>query len=882
VIGTALGPYRLLGKLGEGGMGEVYRAHDSKLDRDVAIKVLPTALAADPDARVRFEREAKAVAALSHPNILAIHDFGLEGAVAYAVTELLDGATLRDRLRQGALPFRKAVAIARDIALGLAAAHAKGLVHRDIKPENVFLTAGGHVKILDFGIARQIAALSDSRTESGTTLSTSPGTVLGTIGYMSPEQVRGQIADHRADLFSLGCVLFEMIGGRRAFERPTAAETMTAILREDPPDLAAAGGAVTPGLDHVIRHCLEKQPDERFQSARDLAFALQALSGGSTASGPSAVVPLPTSMTRRWPVALAVGTLVIGIAGGRWAWSGGTPPRPSLPVSFQQISDSPGVETEPSLSPDGKSIVYTQLADGSSDIYLLRVGSRSPILLTPHSPVEDDQPAFSPDGERIAFRSERDGGGIFLMSTTGESVKRLTDFGFNPSWSPDGTELVLAMGRFLSPTDRGSFADGLWVVNVATGEKRQVLKDTDAMQPSWSPHRTRIAFWGLRAQGGQRDIFTVAADGSEREQPARAVTNDLAVDWSPAWSPDGAHLYFSSRRGGTMNLWRIGVDEASGRTLGEPEPVTTPSIWSGFFSFSRDGSRMAFASVNWRSTLLRATFDPAGETLTGAPTPMLRGTRSIRDHAVSPDGEWVAFSESGEHEDIFVARVDGSEYRRLTDDGFRDRGTVWFPDGRGLAFYSDRSGSYEVWTIRPDGSGLQRLTDSVGGMNFPTFSPDGTRLSTWSVTGPWWQIVDATHGATRPAAESLPQIDGRTAFWPMSWSPDGRRLLGLGSHRDGTAAGLAIYDMAGRRFTTLPSESSVWSSPIWLPDSQRFLMRNARGIWLLNPARNARKLLVPVGGYLVGRSIGVSQDGRVITYTETGTEGEVWLATMPR
>ena len=725
-VGTTIGPYRILDKLGEGGMGEVYRARDSRLDRDVAVKVLPAHLAADPDARVRFEREAKAVAALSHPNILAIHDFGVDGAVAYVATELLDGETLRERLRHGALPFKKAIAIARDIAIGLAAAHDKGIVHRDIKPENVFLAAGGRVKILDFGLARQVA---DAAEDSQTVLKTTPGTVLGTIGYMSPEQVRGQLADQRSDLFSLGCVLFEMTTGRRAFDRPTAAETMTSILREDAPELTSASGRVPPALDQVVRHCLEKQPDERFQSARDLAFALQALSGGSMPSGPAAVVAAPKSIARWWPAAVAAGSLVIGVAAGHWLWSSTPPATSAQPVSFQQVSDSPGVETEPSLSPDGKSVVYTQLADGSSDIYLLRVGSRSPILLTPNSPAEDHQPAFSPDGERIAFRSERDGGGIFLMSATGESVKRLTDFGFNPSWSPDGKEIALGMGRFLSPTDRGSIAAGLWAVNAATGEKRQVLKDVDAMQPNWSPHRDEDRILGSAGSGwparhlqrGRRRI---------RTRPARpSVTDDVAVDWSPAWSADGASLYFSSRRGGPMNLWRVAIEEASGRALGEPEPVTTPSNWSGYASFSRDGSRMAFASLNWRSTLQRVQFDPVRRRSSD------RRRRCCGAHARSaitpchPMGEWVVFMESGEQEDLLVARVDGSEYRRLTDDAFRDRSPVWSPDGQTLAFYSDRTGRYEIWMIRPDGSGLRQLTDSKGQMNFPAFSPNGKQLS---------------------------------------------------------------------------------------------------------------------------------------------------------
>jgi eukaryotic-like serine/threonine-protein kinase len=283
---TQLGPYRIVGPLGAGGMGEVYKARDVKLDRDVAIKVLPAALAADPDALNRFEREAKAIAALSHPNILAIHDFGLHDGVKYAVTELLQGETLRERLAGGMLPRRKVLQVGADIADGLAAAHEKGIVHRDLKPENIFVTSDGRVKILDFGLARQIdpgAPLANETSDGRTLLGkTEPGMVMGTVGYMSPEQVAGRRADHRADIFSLGCVLYEMASGQRAFLRDTPAETMTAILRDDPPEMSRERGARPAAFDGVVRHCLEKRPEERFQSARDLAFALRSLLGSST------------------------------------------------------------------------------------------------------------------------------------------------------------------------------------------------------------------------------------------------------------------------------------------------------------------------------------------------------------------------------------------------------------------------------------------------------------------------------------------------------------------------------------------------------------------------------------------------------------------------
>ncbi|HSC26856.1 MAG TPA: serine/threonine-protein kinase, partial [Vicinamibacterales bacterium] len=283
--GARLGAYEILSKLGAGGMGEVYRARDTRLDRDVALKVLPAHLATDEAARARFEREAKAIAALSHPNILAVYDVGTEGGLAFVVMELLEGETLRQRMTEssGPLPMRKVTQIGTEIANGLAAAHDKQIVHRDIKPENIFLAADGRVKILDFGLARQTMPAAVSGTDVATQLQqTDPGTVMGTVGYMAPEQVKAATVDHRADVFALGCVLYEMASGRKPFARDSAAETMSAILRDEPPDLVSESGAIPATFEPVVRHCLEKRPEERFQSARDLAFALQSV---GTASG---------------------------------------------------------------------------------------------------------------------------------------------------------------------------------------------------------------------------------------------------------------------------------------------------------------------------------------------------------------------------------------------------------------------------------------------------------------------------------------------------------------------------------------------------------------------------------------------------------------------
>src|SRR2546422_11725390 len=287
---TRLGPYEIRAQIGEGGMGEVYRARDTKLGRDVAIKVLPAAFSADAERLRRFEQEAQAAGALNHPNILVIFHIGTHGGAPYIVSELLEGETLRDRMAGAALPQRKALDYALQIARGLAAAHDKGIVHRDIKPDNVFITDDGRVKILDFGLAKLTSATDGtSQTEVPTRkVNTDPGTVMGTMGYMSPEQLKGQHIDHRSDIFSFGAILYEMLSGKRAFRGDSMAETMSAILREDTPDLSESNKTVSPALERVVRHCLEKNPAERFHSARDLAFAIESLSGSGTISGQTA------------------------------------------------------------------------------------------------------------------------------------------------------------------------------------------------------------------------------------------------------------------------------------------------------------------------------------------------------------------------------------------------------------------------------------------------------------------------------------------------------------------------------------------------------------------------------------------------------------------
>jgi Tol biopolymer transport system component len=881
--GQRLGSYEILAAIGAGGMGEVYRARDGRLEREVAIKVLPERVAHDREALGRFEREAKAVAALSHPNILAIHDFGNQDGAVYAVMELLEGETLRERLASGAVPPRKAVEWAQQIANGLAAAHERGVVHRDLKPENLFLTREGHVKILDFGLALQRIQPDGAQDESPTrTRHTEPGTLLGTVGYMSPEQVAGREADHRSDIFSLGSVLYETLTGRRAFRGETSVETMNAILKGDPPPLSETADAFPPELERIVLHCLEKRPEDRFQSVRDLAFDLAHVSGASGHSAARSEVARKQG-TYPWLVAagLALATLALGFVGGRGferarrAEHGGP-----MPESFLQVTDQPGVESQPSLSPDGKSVAYVSRASGNDDIYLQRVSGGAAINLTADSPDDDLQPAFAPDGEHIAFASRRAGGGVFVMGTTGESVRRVSDFGNNPSWSPDGKEIVVSTVRFEDPYNRSGTGQ-LWALNVVSGAKRPVVTVGDAVQPSWSPHGKRIAFWGIRAvaTGSQRDVFTVAADGSQATRGAVPVTEDVAVDWSPAWSPEGRFLYFSSDRGGLLNLWRLPIDENTGQARGQAEMVITPSAWSGTPSLSKDGRRLAFAALDYRSTLQKVDFDPTSGTTKGLPQRVLSSTQPIRDPVVSPDGRWVAYSRTGAREDLFVARTDGTAYRRLTDDAFRDRGPAWSPDGQRIAFYSDRDGKYEVWTIRPDGSGLQQLTKTQLAVNFPFWAPDGSRVAFSSSRNEGWFLVDPARSPGANLEGPMPPMADGFHFYPMSWSGDGASILGRRLDAFSVNVGIiSRYWIADRRY------EDVYTAPgpriltmMFLPDNQRAVVRDPDGVFLLDLRTKQSRRLLAVPGFIAGKPLDLTPDGRTLTFTETGAEGNVWL-----
>ncbi len=442
--GTKLGPYEVVAPAGAGGMGEVYRARDARLNRDVAVKVLPTEFSRDPDRLHRFQQEAQAVAALNHPNIMAIHDFGEHERSPYIVAELLEGETLRERLRGGALPTRKATDYAEQIARGLAAAHEKGIVHRDLKPENIFITRDGRVKILDFGLAKLARHEGIPATDAATLVSqTEPGVVMGTVGYMSPEQVRGQTADHRSDLFSFGAILYEMLSGRRAFRGETSVETMSAILKEYPPELTETNRSVPPALERIVRHCLEKNPEERFQSARDVAFNLQSLSGST--SQVAAIAPARQPAARVSRVAALAALSLAALAAVFWA---GWTVRPTSSPSFKPLTFRRGTVTAARFAPDEQNVIYSAAWEGNPhpELFSTRIDG---VASRPLEIGDADLLAISPQGEMAllqhwhrTFGWQRSGM-LARLPLSGGASKEMLDGVEDADWARDGSRLAV-------------------------------------------------------------------------------------------------------------------------------------------------------------------------------------------------------------------------------------------------------------------------------------------------------------------------------------------------------------------------------------------------------------------------------------------------------
>jgi hypothetical protein len=727
-------------------MGEVYRARDTRLDRDVAIKILPTQIAQDPDRRARFEREARAVAALTHPNILAIHDVGSHNGTAYLVTELLEGETLRQRLADGAVAPRKAVEMAIQIASGLAAAHEKGIVHRDLKPDNVFITRDGRVKVLDFGLAAQITASAANADSPTIAAGTEPGVVLGTVGYMSPEQVRGAKVDHRTDIFALGAVLFEMLTGRRAFQRDTSAETMTAILRDDVPELSSTGRQVPAPLERIIRRCLEKNPDERLQAARDVAITLEAVSGTDFTPMPPALVSTSHRSWRR--LAAAAALLIAGVGVGFVAAAIRKPPEGSVELPrFTQLTFRRGDIRSARFAPDGQSILYSALWDGEPHrIYPVRVerpravaapladaallavsrtgdlaisihprrdnlflerGTLAQIPLTGGAPREllEDviQADFAPDGNIAVVRSDR--GRARLEFPIGTVLYEAAGWLSSPRVSADGKRVAFHEHP-IHDDDRGWPA----VVEVASKVKRNLLPEQDSLSGlAWAPNGQEVCF----ASGG-----TIQCAGMEKSE-ARVVVRSAQRLILHDIASDGRMLAQTFTPGGALVTGEVGGREVD------------LSWQDSAFPIDFDGSRVLFESYDYGINLRGVDG--------GTPIRLADGIPA----GISPDGRSVLALTPGVPTTIAIVPTGAGATRTLPRGPLQAHTwAAWMPDGR-----------HVVTSASEPGHGTRLYLQDTGGGGPRAFSGEGVRLMTYlpRVVSPDGRFVIAVGPDQQPA-----------------------------------------------------------------------------------------------------------------------------------
>jgi Tol biopolymer transport system component len=873
--GTRLGPYEILAQLGAGGMGEVYRAKDSKLKRDVAIKVLPQSLAAEPDALARFEREALAVAALSHPNILSIFDFGTHDEISYAVMELLEGETLRDSLNIGPLPSRKSLAYVREIAEGLAAAHEKGIVHRDLKPENLFITREGHVKILDFGLAKRTEHAKTRGETSAPTASklTEAGIVMGTVRYMSPEQVRGEAVDHRSDIFSFGAVLYEMLTGRQAFGRETTAESMTAILREDPPEIATSGSGPSPALQRIVQHCLEKKPGERFQSARDLAFAVEAVMAAST----GAALPAPSTTMRRASFGLlGAGALLLAAASG-FLLARLLPRRASVSYARPaRVASGSGRQFGPAISPDGKWVAYLEESGGRVDVFTRFLAGGDAVNLTARSGLDVQQQTggggleISPDGTQVLFMAGPAGGlpseyVIWAVPAPlgGPAHKRFSG-ALSVRFSPDGQRVVLLRGG-------GSRGDAL-VVADATGENvREILKAEGAVHahwPAWSRDGRFVYYIRSPVTGNSEpsEIWRVPADGGRAEPfistPRRAVFPvPLADGLLYAANPDGVELALYFRPFGRGSTRRLTTGLGSFAEL-----RATP-----------DGSRLVSTFLENRERLVLYPLDGEPSRTIGDPV------TGDRDPAVLPNGRLVFSSARSGARNLWTSALDGSDPRPLTTDLGFDECPAVSPDGRTVAFVSDRDGSRGIWTVPIDGGAphlLRRalvhdqLAFSSDGHSLLFSAPGGELPALFRVALPEGTLTkiptpgSAHAPATSPRGDLVAYLDTLGSVYAggpprpvVTRYLDAQGAPALVGAPDApwAANGRLAFSQDGRRLAIASNPGS-----------------SGGAIWVGEPGSSFRKLTTLPPGIMT-RGVAFTADGAGLVVSEESSAGDVVL-----
>jgi Tol biopolymer transport system component len=875
--GTRLGPYEVIAPLGAGGMGEVYRARDARLGREAALKVLPAELSGNRERLARFEQEARAASALNHPNIITIYDIGSSDGTSYVGMEFVEGSTLRELIAEGAIPIRRFLSIASQIAQGLAAAHDAGIIHRDVKPENIMVTSDGRVKLLDFGLAKLATPPSSGGSRSPTASNlTEPGALVGTVSYMSPEQVRGLALDSRTDIFSLGSVLYEMASGARPFRGLTAADVMTEILKSDPPGLPVLA---PPALERTVLRCLEKAPLQRFQSARDLAFALDSLSTGSSAPASSPIGP---------PRARRLSALGIAAA-ALFAFGAGLLLRPLLSrggfPAFSRavrLTSGPARDFAPVLSPDGKWVAYLSDAGGRTDLRVKFLAGGEPATLPLPSGLQIQSRTdvggleISPDGTLLfadmgpAGASPSPAGfkSWALPAPLGGAPRQFLANGHAVRFSPDGRRIVFVVAG----STRG---DALMVADADGGNQREILKSRGGLHahwPAWSADGREIYFnYGISGTNAEpTEIDRVPSSGGAAEPVIR--TSRRAV--FPAPLPDGRGLIY----GANPDTADVGLWWRPFRR-GEPRRLT---LGVGSYvepRLSADGRSLVATLLELRQSLVSipVRFDVGAQ-----PRPLTDGYNGDLDPAVSPrTGEIVFSSSRSGNRNLWLVSADGTGARPLTAGNAIDERPAFSPDGQQVAFVSDRAGLRGVWIV-PSAGGAPRRLATAQVLDTLSWSPDGKEILFSAPAGdlPGLFLVSTADGR-------LTRLATPGAAHSGVWSPRGDRIAYLNPVGGGKTQ-LEFVDPSGRSLPTeLPDGGPLLGNGYlaWSPDARRLAAMAVPGsletvIWIIEPkALEPVRRLAKLSRELRGRGLAWTADGQSILIGNSQSSSNIVLFT---
>jgi eukaryotic-like serine/threonine-protein kinase len=874
--GTRLGPYDLQSRLGGGGMGEVWKAYDAKLQRTVAIKVLHDTA----DAASRILAEARAASALNHPHICTIHDVGDADGQSFIVMEYVEGKPLSEVIPSDGLAPERVIRYGSQIADGLAHAHQHAIVHRDIKSANVVITPDGRAKVLDFGVADKLSPVEAAAVTTTHTLAAPVGRIAGTLAYMAPEQLRGEAATCRSDVWGLGVLLYEMASGHVPFTAASGTEVAANILKDTAPALP---DRVSANLRSIIERCLSKEPGRRYSSGEAVHSALEAISSdGARLPTPGTPPASPRPVKPRWTLAVAAALLVAAL-GASWAYWGrgsgeptGTASAVPRLVNPRQITSALGVEGRLTWAPDGQRIAYESEQRGNGDIWVAQVGGQPPVNLTADHAGLDVRPSWSPDGTQIAFVSDRDGLGYYTMSALGGPAQKVmsasvANVPHRPQWSADGGALAgIVTG------DDGNAA--IEIVTLSSRESRRVqLPGSNfGFDPSWSPSGRFFAL--VEAPAYDADVNRLylvrVSDGK-----AIPITDGRTAVWSPSWSRDERTLYFVTNRGGSMDLWQQPMT-VEGVSSGAAEAVTT-GVGIRNATMSPDGSTLAYSRGSRVANVWRVPILPNREATWADAEQVTFDQAFVEFIDVSAEGQQIAVSSDRTgNQDLWVMPAAGGAMRQLTAEPTPDWSPRFSPDGSSVAFYSYRSGNRDIWRVPTAGGLARQMTRHPGYDGHLTWSPDGEEIAFMSDRAGNFDIWALSVAGGEPR-----QLTTSTAFDGVPyWSPDGK-WIGFLSTRSGTGSIWRIPAEGGpaERLTADQSQISIVG---WSPDAEAIHVIDEAGLRAVTVAdrrpRSTMSFRGRHGNLVLTGASAVSRDGRFVYFIWREDQGDIWLMDVVR